>query len=54
MSLLARVIFTQAWDRHSHRERRLIIGHILVPGVCTTQKGLEACSMVCQWFTVYV
>jgi hypothetical protein len=54
MSLHSYVMFKQVWGRHSHREHRLIISHILVPGVCTTQKELEACSTVCQWFTVSV
>jgi hypothetical protein len=47
-------MFKQAWGCYSHREHRLIISHILVPGVRTTQKELEACSTVCQWLTVSV
>jgi hypothetical protein len=54
MSLHSYVIFKQAWGRQRHREHRLIISHMLVPGVCTTQKELEACSTVCQWLTVSV
>jgi predicted benzoate:H+ symporter BenE len=47
MSLHSYVMLKQAWGRHSHRERRLIISHILVQGVCTIPKELEACSTVC-------
>jgi hypothetical protein len=54
MSLHSYVMLKQAWGRHSHREHRLIISHILVPGVCATQKELEACSTACHWLTVSV